>query len=276
MNVSTTMAKPPTVRDTHVVSSAAQVTQKLERIDLERNLVVFRLTHEVALHDPVPVSLTSRYAANSIEGFARPSAINAFIAGRVPGIETVKGLVLVRPGFAGLAQKLGYMPAHEEVQNDGGAFVTRLFDRLRTGESSLDDIVFDDYGSHMLFDRHRKVLPVALHFSYLQGGTDNSAFDLQQMLKLLVANPQVRCVSESGEAKGLRIADIPYYNRDPERSKHIAFIFSPTREQMESMWEWAMKSSRKYPSTRLHHAVHALDLLGLKAGGACRSPEKDE
>jgi hypothetical protein len=258
------------------MSSAARVTQKLERIDLECNLVVFRLTHEVVLHDPAPVSLTSRYMRNSVEeGFARPEALAAFVSGDAPRIETIEGLRLVRPDLLTLVHQLGYVPGHDEAAKGGNPLLDRPFERLRTRQACLDDIVVDDSSAHMFFDRHRKVLPVGLHFSYLEG-MDDRAFDLQRALALIQDNPQVRSTTGPRKPDTLCIQPIPYYNRDSERSAHIEFVFSPSREQMQAMWDWARKHSRQYPSTQLRRAVLELDLLGLRAGGACRPARTSE
>lgn len=121
-----------------------------------------------------------------------------------------------------------------------------------------------DYGSHLVYDAHGNILPVAIPFDYINGCMSNGAYDMEKALRVLVENPQVHFIG----ASTLGVEMVPYYNSRPDSSSFLQFYFAPTQEQMTAIWERAKTLDRTFPSTALNEAVFELDTLGLRAAGA--------
>jgi hypothetical protein len=252
------------------------VTRSVDCIVLEGDLAVFRVarTH-VFDNAQAPANFKAMMPDSAQQGFAKVRDIRAYLKGKVSTIKTQDKLQLVSPEFRARAQRDGFVAAWEQ---EGKQHVTgQLFEAFEQGTVQLDDLVTPDYGGHMLFDRKGGVLPTALYFDYMNGNFRNGAYDLAKAIEVLKLDPRVRQVytgrsynkSKFDEAKWA-IQEVPYYNNSPGCSQNLAFIFSPTQEDMTRMWELMPKLNKQYPSTTTHEAVFVLDLLGLRAAGATK------
>lgn len=153
------------------------------------------------------------------------------------------------------------------------------YDAFERGDVTVDDVIRFEHASHMLFDRHGQVLPVAIRFDYIEAHVNNSRYDLEKAAKILLARdditifPVKRYRDEpdyDGVAKTVEeaVASIPYYNAERGRNRTITFRWTPRVEDYRKMWAECLRLGGRYPSTNRYHAVFNLDLLGLRAGGA--------
>lgn len=156
-----------------------------------------------------------------------------------------------------------------------------VYDALVEDPSRVEKLMRLDHGSHMVFDWADKVLPVPIWFSYMDGMISEDRYDLTKTAELLLARDDVHIFPKQDgwrddpdrEGKATKVEQciipIPGYNSERGRRNTIYFIFRPSVEEYRRMWEQCLAYKTKYPSTERHRAVYDLDLLGLKAGGAC-------
>lgn len=74
--------------------------------------------------------------------------------------------------------------------------------------------------NHTLFDVEGQHLPVGMRFSYLDGNVASNAFDLDGLLAHLKARNDVTLDFDT-------VQEIPYYNRDVDRTHHISGVWRP-------------------------------------------------
>lgn len=156
-----------------------------------------------------------------------------------------------------------------------------VYDALLEDPSRVEKLMRLDHGSHMRFDWTGKVLPVPIWFSYMDGRIAEDKYDLKRTAEILLARDDVHVFprqegwrddpDREGKATTVEqsIISIPGYNSERGRSRTIYFIYRPSVEDYRLMWEKCLSYKANYPSTERHRAIFDLDLLGLKAGGAC-------
>ncbi len=176
-----------------------------------------------------------------------------------------------------LARTTGFVDAGEREYEHHASPLAQLAARE---DMTADNIVRPDWSSHMLFDRHGTVLPVAIDFNYIESRIDESRFDLEALAEALLEVPDivVRPGSGSGLSKTSKgyargsnhikrakdaIFPIPYYNASEGRSKSVQFVWQPSKEDYAKVWAWAQENGGNYPSTRMRDGFFALDLYGL-------------
>lgn len=76
-----------------------------------------------------------------------------------------------------------------------------------------------NYGSHTIADLNYNFISIPIRFDYIDGGVDNSKFNLQKLMKKLKADENVV------NKEQLCIKSIPYYNSDAGRDKFIEFQY---------------------------------------------------
>lgn len=198
------------------------------------------------------------------QGIAKESMLKAFQDGqhdKVPG----EILSLWPQELLDLVQRHGY-----QVSEAHAALLDQVTEHNRKPFDAPQDwiLVKDDLGSHMVFDVSTppKPYPVGLRYDYMSGYSSDGVYDLKKMLPYLQAHPQV----SAPEGGTLQIESVPYYNVSEGCNQHIAFVFSPTAEQMQALWTAAQALYPKYPCTVLHHVAFDMDLIGLRAAGIAR------
>jgi len=77
---------------------------------------------------------------------------------------------------------------------------------------------------HTLYTVDDKRLPVAMQFSYIDGGVDNGNFDLKKLVDYLQTREDVTLREDRS---GRLIHNIPYYNRESGRTTHLEFTWHP-------------------------------------------------
>lgn len=162
----------------------------------------------------------------------------------------------------------------EDLRTNILANIPRIdpFDKYVQDNASNEYIIKGKDGIKFFLDD--RVVPVALHFEYIQSNMDNMHYDLELAVEILKKNSQVTLITDRYDKSF--ISDIPSYNASPSRTKCISFIFSPTIEQATMLWEEQKKIDEKYPHGARFKAVLDLDLLGLHSGGACKTVSNGE
>jgi len=74
-------------------------------------------------------------------------------------------------------------------------------------------------GSYTIADLNYNFISIPIRFDYIDGGTDNSKFNLRKLMKKLKADENVV------NKEQLCIKNIPYYNSDVGRDKFIEFQY---------------------------------------------------
>ena len=258
------------------------LSSTLEFVELEPGLCVYRLTQgpssAVCAKDPAN-RFGAVLASSSEEGFAPTSAIERYRRGEVKSLSRSSDLVLVHSSFPELLRTLGFSQTCDAVSKlgDGWWGTKTPYADLVEGSASLDNVLRVDGGSHMVFSRSGEVLPVARHMDYIEAGLHDGNYDLVKAVEILKNDPRVEFFDDNQRSlsNGSRhILDIPYYNRDEERSQYLCIRFKPTVEDEHQLWEAQKAYGTKYPSTMWRQAMRDLDTLGLRAGGAERQPQE--
>ena len=258
-----------------VVSESAGISIVVEFIVLKPTLAAVRVTYQLTLSDSAPESVRAMFGSKEIEGFAAPESINSFIDHKVAEIAFDPKFKLMPMSFIEDTHKLGFAAALERAENWLSA-ANQGYAKLIEEEFTLSNLVQIDFGSHMLFDHEGQILPKAFTFNYINGEIKDGRYDLAKLIELLKDDPRVTPLFEKRTSHlqqdpgVLSIHQVPSYNVSPGCNAYVPFLFSPTKEDMQKMWEKAKSYQTIYPSTKLVEAMEDLDILGLSAGGATR------
>lgn len=238
------------------------VTRTVEHIAINERLVAVRVTQSGQLAKPTGIA-KKRFSASltnsKTEMILTPDNLKKFLAGKAYKTEQLEA---VSDAFLESARTKGYPRAAELHQSEFDRKNTTIFERLEAGES-LRMVKFD-FGGHMLFNDEGRVLPTGLHYDYTNGNMRNGCYDLAKTIDVLNKLPDVYV----DDGKPLAIEMVPYYNVSPGCSASLQFIYGPTQEQMDAIWEKAKTMTKTYPSTMLREAAWELDTMGLRAAGA--------
>lgn len=241
---------------------------ELKYVAIDGELSVFQLTRtQVPMDDPYHRSFEYALGSGVIEGFAKLKEVAKFAKGSTSSINQLEHLSLVHPDYQKFMRELGFTRGFEQMPNGSEVEDKMPFTAFTSGNASLDNVVRIDSSSHMLFDRNGEVLPVAIHFSYMNGNMNDGAYRLKLAADLLSNNLQVRI--KNSDHRGV-IHEVPYYNSEDGCREGLEFDFLPTVEDVRRMWVVQKKLNKQYPSTCAHHAIFDLDLLGLREGGAAK------
>lgn len=276
MKIDTQKRATPQVQS-NCVTQQAVVEREVQQLVLEPRLCVFRLAHCVRFPDPnCPPSLSARYEGHVQEGLATPSELKQYLQGKTTTLKTLSELTLAPQGFRELAQQEGYVAACERFGSE--MHEAGLFEKFSSGQAHVEDLLALDHASHMLFDRQGEVLPTAIFFDYMNGNLRDGAYHLERVLEVLAQDPRVRAWDERA-ARGrqgaaspatLTVSAVPYYNVSRGCSRHVAFVFSPSEQDMKRLWAQMKSYGGSYPSTEAHRAIFDLDMLGLRQAGAAK------
>lgn len=238
------------------------VTRTVEHIAINERLIAVRVTQNGELVKPTAVA-KKRFAASladsKTEMIMTPENLKKFLAGKK---YTTENLEAVSEAFLESARTIGYPRAAELHQKEFDRKNATVFERLEAGET-LRMVKFD-FGGHMLFDDQGGVLPTGLHYDYTNGNMRNGAYDLAKTIDVLNKLPDVYPL----EGGALKIKEVPYYNVSSGCTAFLEFVYGPTQEQMNAIWEKAKTMTKTYPSTMLREAAFELDIMGLRAAGA--------
>ena len=134
-----------------------------------------------------------------------------------------------------------------------------------------------DWSGHMLFDAYGRVVPYAQSFDYIGTAfSDRHLADIEAAMKYLDSHPWVMNRTggpalAAGQAQ-LKIADVPYYNRDAA-FRFLNPIIRPDPTSYAEMFADAVKACEKlaaaYPSVTLKnqisaHPAYNRDWLGIR------------
>ena len=157
------------------------------------------------------------------------------------------------------------------------------YDDLLADPSAILRLVNPDNSSHTIFDCMGLPLPTPILISYMDGRMSNDTYDLKIVAETLLKRDDVQVFPRG---KGWRdepdygasattpdecVCPIPHYNVDEEggRTHTIHFAYRPSVEDYRRIWAKCASYKATDPSTRRHEAVFDLDMLGLRAAGAC-------
>lgn len=222
----------------------------------------------------------------TFSGVCKKSELDSLLSGKAlsaPGHATVSRgiwtscIIAVRPEYLEVARKVGWR--YDSPNPYEGTDVSDPLTAMENGEEVL---FIESHGcSHQLFDLDGEPLPVALFFSYIEGGFDESNYDLAKAVQILKARDDVTLVEGGGErsyrysSKEIPdddprkyIGKIPNYNAQRNHTTSIAFAWHPSTEDFRAVWEEVSKKDKDPGSDALRLAVFNTDALGLRKGGA--------
>ena len=233
----------------------------LKTITLDK-IVVFKLKTTI---EHTTLNNTNK-KTNTIQGFAVKNRINKFKKGEVDSIEDNHQWKLTQNNFKEEIRKVGW--GHRFVDGYDKEYLSGTpYDDLNKDASRVDDIVYFEYSSHMIFDRGKNVLPAAIRFEYIGGNMDNGHYDLDKVKAILKKNKNIKFSYDRWDKEN-EIQDVPYYNNESGYRKTIDFLWQPTIKEYQTMWDKCIAEGTEYPSTLMHKAIFDLDLLKLRKGGA--------
>jgi hypothetical protein len=254
-------------------SVTATVEQQLAYRELAPGLFAFKMTRRFVLPERVPAGLAGFLKDVVTCGLARAAELQAFVSGDRDTLVGDRQLCLMPPDFLKKVQLQGYFLLDEEAKG-----FTAQMDEVNSAPLEMPEdwvVVRQDHAGHMLFDLDENPLPVGLAFDYTGGCIRDGCYDMDKLVAHLNENPQVTALRSDMGAKSkparITVESVPYYNISPGCTKYASFLFAPTSEQMQQLWETAKRLNKKYPSTVLREAVFELDMLGLRAAGIARS-----
>lgn len=167
-----------------------------------------------------------------------------------------------------------------------------LYDTLVAGTMTADNLVRIKTYDHTLYDRHERPLPVAIHFSYIDGNISERDYDLEKLAAHLLTRNDVALSGaryagwhSDRPEKGFKptkakeaILRIPSYNAQSGRTHTLNFIWQPSVEDYRKLRAYMAEKrggrsdeeGGTYSSSWVRPAIFELDLLGVRAAGAAR------
>lgn len=243
---------------------------KLRYAHIAPDLVAYKLEdmRSARLGDAQPT-----YSHVASQGFSRAQQIEDFLHGRTTELKTLTEFFYLPQDLQDRVREHGLQSGLREAP--ASAFRQEVFDLFEEGSFEPERVVQLDQVNNLLRDRYGRPLPTGVYFSYLVGGIDDSSYDLDKVLEVLRSNPRVRAVGNfrAPSLTELTALDIPAQARGGVRTKDIPFLFTPSVEEMQTLWAWCENLKPHFPAAKLHEAVLALDMLGLRRAGALK-PEK--
>jgi len=252
----------------------AKIMRTISSAPIDANLAFFKVLYKIDFPEGVPENLRTHYPEQVQCGFARAEDIAAFANDTAPALTSIPLLRLAPAGFREAAKTHGFPRALQQFEKQfvwNGDFL----EQFAQGVADIDDIVYLDHGSHMLFDRNHDVLPTALSFDHLNRMVHNGAYYLDRALEVLAKDARViPRASKDALRRNPELADVLAITNvdycDSSYTQSIEFAFSPTPDDMRTIWAKAQSYGTQYPSTMLRQAVFDLDMLGLRAAGAAK------
>lgn len=260
--------------ETHALSQSLTLASRLEVAQVDENLYVFERTTSLDAKGKKLAKSHGLAVSGPQRGFVDQENMEKLVKNQA--FKTLD-LSIWTPEQMEKARLEGFSNAAEHGFGQGSSLLGVLAER---DDLTANNIVQAEWSSHMLFDRHGDVLPVAIHFNYIDSGIDESHFDLEGLAEALLEAPDVRVLSGDGgrlvktntgyardasDPKTVReaIFHIPGYNTSEGRTRSVQFMWQPSREDYAKVWAWAKANGGKYPSTVMHRGFFALDFHGL-------------
>lgn len=273
----------PSIGTVHSNVQALTVTftDTLEYVELEPGLAVYRIQRVPNVSEEVAACFASVLAPYRAEGFASVEALRLYEKGECQKVERLERnggtLHLLPSGAQAWFQELGFSEALERAEKErGGWWCSKTpYEDIVLKGVSLDNALYVDGTSHLVFDRQGVILPHARKLDYIEAGLHNENYDLEKAAAILSQDSRVKFLDGWGrplEAGRSPILPIPSYNAEGGRSSYLFVHFMPTQEDAIRMWEAQQSYGTKYPSTEWRRAILDLDILGLVEGGARRPP----
>ena len=139
------------------------------------------------------------------------------------------------------------------------------FDRLIRDISVTNDIYWFDSGTNEVFRLDGSVVSQAISFSYMQGGMSNTRYDLDKMIEHLSMRDDITLI-EDKYRPGSFIQSVPAYNNDTGLERHVTFVWHPSDEDYQKIWDHRNAGSPTYQA-EVYKSVFDLDMLGLREAG---------
>jgi hypothetical protein len=255
-------------------SHTVTLGSRLEVAQVDENLYVFERTTALDAKGKKLAKSHGLSVSGPQRGFVDEENMNKLVKNQA--FKTLN-LSIWTPEQFEKARLEGFSEAAERGFGLNGSLLAKLSER---DDLTADNVVHEKWDSHMVFDRHGNVLPVAVHFDYIESGIDESHFDLEALADALLQLPDVRVLPRDGgrpvktkdgyardtsTAKSPKeaIFPIPGYNASEGRTRSIQFVWLPSQEDYAKVWEWAQKHDKQFPSTCMRAGFWALDIHGL-------------
>lgn len=260
--------------ETHQASRIIETTTTLNLVELEPDLFLYQ--RQVASKTTQRTNSTLRSSkADEPEsrksGFVNAAGRTQLLAGKAVSKQNEKPFVWLEPGDTEMFRQMGYPCAMDILWDRWGKNVPDPWQAWEADpDRSLDDLVFVDHSSHLMFDRNGTPLPVGLLFDYIYGRVDNFNFDLAQAFEYLRSREDVRLLRGDDKTRsGAPALDapttldeavfhIPYYNAEEGRNKALQFLWIPDAATYATVFSGKERGMR-------HEIVLSKDALGLRA-----------
>lgn len=89
-------------------------------------------------------------------------------------------------------------------------------------EINLNEIIFSQSSNHRFYDINKEPIPVVIQGDYIGANLDNRYYNLEKLKKHFDNHKNIISCSE--------ILDIPYYNRDENRTKYLHVMVYPEKK----------------------------------------------
>lgn len=246
----------------------AVLEQTITSRELAPGVSAYKVTREVIIAaDEVPAWFRGFLKDQVLTGITETCNIEAFEKGELETPYGSGGFKALPPEYLALVQQQGFHALDQDHEELSALVHDTNRDPLST--PATWSVVKVDRGGHMLFAIDDTPLPVGLLYNYMSGHVRDGSYDIPKLIAYLKTHPQVS--PQQGSSEGITEQRVPYFNVSPGCNIFTSFVFAPTQEQMLQIWAKAKELNPKYPSTVLHEAVFALDVLGLRAAGIALS-----
>jgi hypothetical protein len=255
---------PVTVFKTQVLHARREVNY----LPVGFGVVVYQDHRISSAQPPADPSFATGFEFNTkTEGFAREANLLDHLNAGVPlkdmsTVCFVDSQVLKAGAIGGFSDMLVALQKTQRVKTPYASFVA--------GDAQPEHLVRVDMHAGRVYSMDGTLRPMGIHFDYIVGQMHDGSYDLELALHLLEANPRVHF---STDRAGRKLQSIPSYNADENRTQCLDFVFEPTSAEAVQIRDWYLASKHKGETGHDHEAVFALDLLGLRRGGAARFDE---
>lgn len=258
------------------VSSFEETTEVFVH-PVEENLHVFKiLKKRKKISSDGSMKVPTKSSKQETQGFIDSENLEKLVGGK--SYSTRKDMTILLQEGREIMRTIGYLfnipDDKPEKKILMSSFKDKPYDEFVENQITTDDIVILKHDTHMLHDWKGDVLPVAMHFDYIDARMNNKSYDLVKAVEILLNRDDIYLykkheyrdgfVNEMASSVDEAITDIPYYNLEPDMNKMISFRWHPSVSDYRKMWGKCIEIGGQYPSTNKFRAIFELDLLGLR------------
>jgi len=131
-----------------------------------------------------------------------------------------------------------------------------FFDEMSNEKSDKRILVFLSNYDNTWRDHNFRMLSRPIYFDYIDARMDNKNYHLNKVLEHLRKREDI-------EIEGDKVLEIPYYNRDEDRTRYLSFWWYPTDRVYRNLYT-LYRESKEEGFWNIYRVIEAKDKLGIE------------